>query len=237
MRVAGRILVRMLDAMAAAIAPGVTTRELDRICESGIRAAGAEPTFKGYCGYPAAACVSINDEVVHGIPRDRRLKSGDLVKIDVGVTKAGLIADAARTFEVGDVSPKLHALVLATEESFRQGIDQARVGNRIGDIGHAVQSYVEARGYSVVRALCGHGVGRELHEAPSIPNYGRPGKGMRLEAGMTIAVEPMVNLGGFDVRTLDDGWTVVTKDSLPSAHYENTILITNGEPEILTRHA
>jgi methionyl aminopeptidase len=226
----------VLKMVAREIRPGVTLAELDRVCEDLIRSEGGEPTFKGYRGFPAAACISVNEEVVHGIPGDRKLEPGDLVKVDLGVTRRGFIADAARTFEVGAVSPEKHALAVATEESFRVGVEQARAGNRVSDIGAAVQEYVEDRGYSVVRDLCGHGVGRELHEEPSVPNYGKPGKGIRLEAGMTLAVEPMVNLGGYEVETLANGWTVVTKDRLPSAHYENTILVTNGKPEILTLH-
>ncbi|MBN2538243.1 type I methionyl aminopeptidase [candidate division WOR-3 bacterium] len=234
MRDSGRILARVLKLVAREIAPGKTLAELDRACEELIRSEGGEPTFKGYRGFPCATCISINEEVVHGIPGERRLEPGDLVKVDCGVTRNGLITDAARTYEVGDVGPQKHALALATEEAFRVGIEQARAGNRVSDIGAAVEEFVEERGYSVVRDLCGHGVGRELHEEPSVPNYGRPGKGIRLEAGMTLAIEPMVNLGRFEVETEANGWTVVTKDRLPSAHYENTILVTDGAPEILT---
>lgn len=233
---AGRILAHVLKRMGEAIAPGVKLTELDEMCEDFIRSEGGEPTFKGYRGFPAAACISLNEEVVHGIPDDRKLQEGDLVKVDCGVTRGGFIADAARTFEVGDVGEDKRALSRATEESFWVGIRQARAGNRVSDIGHAVQTYIENRGYSVVRDLCGHGVGIELHEEPSVPNFGKPGKGIRLEPGMTIAVEPMVNMGRFEVETMENGWTVVAKDRLPSAHYENTILVTKGEPEILTQH-
>ncbi|UCG44190.1 MAG: type I methionyl aminopeptidase [candidate division WOR-3 bacterium] len=233
-RNAGRVVVKALDAVSREVGPGVALRHLERLCADVIRAHGGEPTFLGYRGYPAAVCVSVNDEVVHGIPGNRVLAEGDIVKVDVGVTKDGLIADAARTFEVGRVRPEVHALVEATERAFWKGVEQARHGNRVGDISHAVQEFVERHGYSVVRALCGHAVGLELHEEPSVPNYGRAGKGMTLKAGMTLAVEPMVNLGGFDVDTLDDGWTVVTKDGSPSAHYEHTVLVTDGKPEILT---
>lgn len=236
MRAAGRILERVLKLVACEVRPGLRLDELDRACEELIRSEGGEPTFKGYLGYPAATCISVNEEVVHGIPGERRLEPGDLVKVDCGVTRNGLIADAARTFEVGRVGPDKHALAVATEEAFWVGIEQARAGNRVSDIGAAVEEFVEDRGYSVVRDLCGHGVGRELHEEPSVPNYGRPGKGIRLEAGMTLAVEPMVNMGRFEVETESNGWTVVTRDRLPSAHYENTILVTDGAPEILTQH-
>jgi methionyl aminopeptidase len=234
-RNAGRVVARVLEAAGERVGPGVTLRDIERVCVEIIHELGGEPTFLGYRGYPAAVCISVNDEVVHGIPGNRVLAEGDIVKVDVGVTKDGLIADAARTFEVGRVSPEVHALVEATERAFWKGAEQARHGSRVGDISHAVQEYAEAHGYSVVRALCGHAVGLELHEEPSVPNYGRAGKGMLLRAGMTLAVEPMVNLGGFDVDTLDDGWTVVTRDGSPSAHFENTILVTDGKPEILTR--
>jgi methionyl aminopeptidase len=233
-RNAGRVVVKALDAVSREVGPGVALRHLEQLCADVIREHGGEPTFLGYRGYPAAVCISVNDEVVHGIPGERVLTEGDIVKVDVGVTKDGLIADAARTFEVGRVRPEVHALVQATERAFWKGVEQARHGNRVGDISHAVQEFVEGQGYSVVRALCGHAVGLVLHEEPSVPNYGRAGKGMTLKAGMTLAVEPMVNLGGFDVDTLDDGWTVVTKDGSPSAHYEHTILVTDGKPEILT---
>ncbi|HDR00144.1 MAG TPA: type I methionyl aminopeptidase [candidate division WOR-3 bacterium] len=234
MRAAGRILCRTLNLAAAAIAPGVMTRELDVLCEREIRSAGAVPTFLGYQGYPAATCISVNDEVVHGIPSDRQLREGDICKIDLGVTLDGMVADAARTWPVGRIRPETGDLLRATEEALARGVAQCRAGRRVGDVGHAIQSWVEARGFSVVRALCGHGVGRELHEEPQVPNYGRAGRGVRLEAGMTLAVEPMVNIGRHDVRILDDGWTVVTRDGLPSAHFEHTILVTDEEAEVLT---
>jgi methionyl aminopeptidase len=177
----------------------------------------------------------VNEEVVHGIPGHRRLAEGDIVKVDVGVTKDGLIADGASTFAVGNVMPEILALVAATEKSFWLGAAQAKAGNRVSDIGHAVQSYIESQGCSVVRDLCGHGVGTNLHEDPSVPNFGKPGQGMKLVVGMTLAIEPMVNMGRYEVETLSNGWTVVTSDRKPSAHYEHTVLVTAGEPEILTR--
>jgi methionyl aminopeptidase len=235
MREAARVLAGVLKLAGAAVVPGVTTRELDALCEREIRARGGVPTFLGYQGYPAATCISVNEEVVHGIPSDRRLEPGDICKIDLGVTRGGMIADAARTWPVGRVSAGLAALLRAAEEALERGVRECRSGKRVGDIGQAIQRHVEERGYSVVRALCGHGVGRELHEEPQVPNYGRAGRGVRLEAGMTLAVEPMVNVGRSEVETLSDGWTVVTKDRLPSAHFEHTILITDEEAEVLTR--
>ncbi|MFO7639416.1 MAG: type I methionyl aminopeptidase [bacterium] len=234
MREAGRVLTQVLELVGRAVVPGVTTRELNAVCEREIRARGGVPTFLGYRGYPAAACVSVNEEVVHGIPSDRRLVEGDICKVDLGVTLDGMIADAARTWPVGEVSSEVSALLRVTREALYRGLLECRAGRRIGDVGHAIQQYVEERGYSVVRALCGHGVGRELHEDPQVPNCGRAGRGEKLEAGMTLAVEPMVNLGRFEVETLSDGWTVVTKDGLPSAHFEHTILVTNADVEILT---
>ncbi|MFO7675404.1 MAG: type I methionyl aminopeptidase [bacterium] len=234
MREAGRVLARALDLAGAAIRPGVSTRELDALCEREIRSRGGTPTFLGYRGYPAATCISVNEEVVHGIPSDRRLRAGDVCKIDAGVTVGGMIADSARTWPVGAVRDELAALLRATEQALAAGLAQCRAGSRVGDVSHAIQQYAEERGYSVVRALCGHGVGRELHEEPQVPNYGRSGRGVRLEAGMTLAVEPMVNFGGFDVVTLSDGWTVVTKDGLPSAHFEHTILVCDRKAEVLT---
>jgi methionyl aminopeptidase len=233
-RAAGSVVAGALDAVGDSIRPGVTLKQLERVCEEYIRSHGGHPTFLGYRGFPAAVCIGVNEEVVHGIPSARRLAEGDIVKIDVGVTKDGLIADGARTFTVGDVRPQVAALVAATERSFWLGAAQAKAGNRVSDIGHAVQSYVEAQGYSVVRDLCGHGVGTKLHEDPSVPNFGRPGTGMKLVAGMTLAIEPMVNMGRYEVKTLGNGWTVVAADRKPSAHYEHTLLVTAGDPDILT---
>jgi methionyl aminopeptidase len=234
MRRAGRIVAGTLDAAAKEVGVGVSLKQLERVCDGYIRAHGGYPTFLGYRGFPGAVCIGVNEEVVHGIPSTRKLASGEIVKIDVGVTLDGLIADGARTFEVGKVGPDVKALIQATERAFWLGAAQARVGNRVSDISHAVQSHVEAQGYSVVRDLCGHGVGADLHEEPAVPNFGKRGLGMRLAAGMTLAIEPMVNMGRFEVETLANGWTVVAKDRKPSAHYEHTVFVTDGEPEILT---
>lgn len=217
------------------IKPGVTTKELDRLAEKFIRDRNAYPSFKGYRGYPATLCVSIDDEVVHGIPSDkRRLEEGSIVSIDVGAYFNGFHGDAARTFPVGKVSSEKLKLIEVTKQSFFEGVKYAKAGNRIGDIASAIQNYCESFGYSVVRALTGHGIGKEMHEDPEVPNFGKAGHGVRLSANMTIAVEPMINMGRYDVDFLPDGWTVRTKDKLPSAHYENTIAITDGEAEILT---
>ena len=237
MREAGRIVADVLECAGAALAPGVTTRELNALCEKEIRSRGGVPTFLGYNGYPAATCISVNDEVVHGIPSDRRLRAGDICKVDLGVTRDGMIADGARSWGVGAVTAELARLLETTAAALALGVRECRAGRRVGDVGHAIQRFVEKRGYSVVRALCGHGVGRELHEEPQVPNFGRAGHGVKLAPGMTLAIEPMVNLGRFDVETRSDGWTVATKDGLPSAHFEHTILVTDKDAEILTtRH-
>jgi methionyl aminopeptidase len=234
-RAAGRVVAGALAAAGRAVSLGTTLQQLEKVCDEYIRTRGGYPTFLGYRGFPAAVCIGVNEEVVHGIPGRRRLADGDIVKVDVGVTKDGLIADGARTFAVGRVKSDVLSLVAATERAFWLGAAQARAGNRVSDIGHAVQTYVEAQGYSVVRDLCGHGVGTKLHEDPSVPNFGRPGQGMRLAAGMTLAIEPMVNMGRHEVETLENGWTVIAADRKPSAHYEHTLLVTAGEPEILTK--
>lgn len=233
-RAAGRVVAGALEAVGKAVRSGKTLRQLEQVCDEYIRSCGGYPTFLGYRGFPAAVCVSVNEEVVHGIPGQRKLADGDIVKVDVGVTKGGLIADGARTFAVGDVRPDVAALVAATERSFWLGAAQAKAGNRVSDIGHAVQSYVEAQGFSAVRELCGHGVGTNLHEDPSVPNFGKPGTGVKLVAGMTLAIEPMVNLGRYEVETLANGWTVVAADHRPSAHYEHTVLVTADGPVVLT---
>ncbi|OJH38736.1 type I methionyl aminopeptidase [Cystobacter ferrugineus] len=236
MREAGRIVCEILDELEKAVAPGVTTWELDALSEKLIYQKGAKPAFKGYHGFPACLCASINHEVLHGIPSKRRkLQEGDLMKLDFGVVYRGFFGDSARTVPVGKVTPEAQALVNATREALNKGIQAMVVGNRIGDIGHAVQSYVEARGYSVVRDFTGHGIGRHLHEKPEVPNYGQPGSGMKLRPGMVLAVEPMVNQGTSDVMVLDDDWTAITVDNKLSAHFEHTVLITEGGPEILTR--
>ena len=235
MRVACRITALARKAAAAAGAPGVTTDEIDRIVRKTIEKAGAKPSFLGYGGFPASACISINDEVIHGIPSAKRVvHEGDIVKIDVGAYIGGFHGDCACTVPCGQVSDEAKRLIEVTRQSFYEGIQFARKGCRVSDISAAVQAYVEANGFSVVRSFVGHGVGQKLHESPEVPNFGRPGHGVRLQAGMTLAIEPMVNVGGYDVRVLSDGWTVKTKDGKLSAHYENTVAITDGAPEILT---
>jgi len=234
MRQAGAITRGALEAAKAAVRPGVTTLAIDRIVEDYIRAAGAVPSFKGYGGFPGSACVSVNEQVVHGIPGDRVLKEGDIVSIDVGVIYRGFHGDAARTYPVGRISADAQRLIEVTRQCFFEGIRFAKVGYRLGDLGAAIQSYAESHGFSVVRELIGHGVGRNLHEPPDVPNYGVPGRGLRFQKGMTLAVEPMINAGTHRVKTLEDGWTVVTADGAYSAHYENSIAVTDGEPLILT---
>ncbi|SKA63400.1 methionyl aminopeptidase [Butyricicoccus pullicaecorum DSM 23266] len=235
MRVACRITALARKAAYDAVAPGVTTDDIDRIVRKTIEEAGAKPSFLGYGGFPASACVSINDEVIHGIPSKKRVvRSGDIVKIDVGAYIGGFHGDCACTVPCGEVSEEAKRLIEVTRQSFYEGIKFAREGCRVSDISAAVQAYAQANGFSVVRSFVGHGVGRQLHESPEVPNFGRPGHGVRLQRGMTLAVEPMVNAGVYDVRVLSDGWTVKTKDGKLSAHYENTIAITDGEPEILT---
>ena len=235
MREAGRILAITHHELAKEVKAGMSTKEVDRIGETIIRDYGCEPSFLNYCGYPASICVSINDEVVHGIPNDKHIiRDGDIVSLDAGVIYQGYHSDAARTILVGEVSEEAKRLVAVTRESFFVGISEAKAGNHIIDIGRAIQKYVESHGFSVVRDLTGHRIGRHLHEKPNIPNYADR-QGVRLRPGMTLAVEPMVNAGEYDVAWMDDDWTVVTYDGSLSAHYENTILITEGEPEILSR--
>ncbi len=216
------------------VRPGVTTKEIDKAVHDFIVSQGATPSFLNYSGYPASACISVNNTVIHGIPDGRVLKEGDIVSVDVGAYIGGFHGDCAATFACGEISPEAQKLIDVTKQSFFEGMKFARQGNRVSDIGHAVQEYVEANGFSVVRDFIGHGVGANLHEEPEVPNFGKPGRGPRLIKGMTIAVEPMVNMGTHEVRILKDGWTTVTADGKLSAHYENTVLITDGEPEILT---
>ncbi|PZN09418.1 type I methionyl aminopeptidase [Thermaerobacter composti] len=238
MREAGRIVAAVLRELASALRPGITTADLDRLAERLIREAGAEPAFKGYQGFPASICTSINDEVVHGIPSPRRvIREGDVVSIDVGARYHGYHGDSAATFAVGAVSAEARRLLEVTRRSLEAGIAAARPGHRVGDVGHAVQQVVEAAGFSVVRDYAGHGIGRAMHEDPQVPNYGRPGTGLRLRPGLVLAIEPMVNAGGPAVRTDPDGWTVRTVDGSLSAHFEHTVLITEGEPEVLTAGA
>lgn len=225
-----------LKAAGEAVEPGVSTAEINRIAHKFITDAGAIPTFKGYNGYPAATCISINDVVIHGIPSSKQIiREGDLVSIDVGATFNGYVGDNAATFAAGDISPEAKRLSDTTRESLYEGIRAAVAGGRIGDIGHAVQSYCESRGFSVVRTFTGHGVGSQMHEDPSVPNFGTPGRGVRLLPGMTIAIEPMINMGTHEVRQMPDGWTIKTKDGKLSAHFEHTIAITADGPVILTQ--
>ena len=235
MRAAGEILAKVHQNLGNELKPGMSTFEVDRLGEEMIRSYGCEPSFKNYQGYPASVCVSVNDEVVHGIPNKHHLlQEGDIVSLDIGVIYKGYHSDAARTLIMPAVSDEVKELVKVTRECFFEGIKQAIPGNHVRDIGKAVQEYAESHGYSVVRDLIGHGVGSKLHEDPEVPNFVTPRRGPKLRPGMTIAVEPMINLGEYDVYWLEDDWTVVTEDGLPSAHYENTILITEGEPEILS---
>lgn len=230
-----RIVALALRLVARSIRPGVNTGFLDRLVDDFIGSMGGRPAFKGFRGFPASICVSINEEVVHGIPGSRRIKPGDLVSVDVGVEKGGYYGDAAATFSVGEVSKQKRQLMVATWEALHKGIKMAVAGNRLSDISHAIQAHVERRGYSVIRELVGHGIGKELHEDPQIPNFGSPGQGPILKEGMVLAIEPMVSAGGYEVRTLDDRWTVVTVDGSPSAHFEHTVVITKDGPQILTR--
>ena len=234
MRAAGQIVARVLKRLSEMVEPGVTTRDLDQEAERMIRDAGALPTFKGYHGYPASICASINDEVVHGIPGNRKLRDGDIIGIDCGATYLGYVGDSAVTVPVGDVSEDVKKLLKATRESLYKAIEKCRVGNRLGDVCNSVQAYVEPLGYSIVRNYCGHGIGRAMHEEPQVPNYGRAGTGPILREGWVIAIEPMVNLGRHDVKVLPDGWTVITLDGRPSAHFEHTVAITEGGPQVLT---
>lgn len=236
MQEAGRILALTHYELAKEVKPGMSTRDIDTLGETIIRDYGCIPSFLNYCGYPASICVSVNDEVVHGIPSDKHIiQDGDIVSLDAGVIYKGYHSDAARTLIVGAASEEARRLVEVTRQSFFEGIQYARPGYYISDIGRAIQEYVEANGFSVVRDLVGHGVGRRLHEKPDIPNFLDQKKGPRIKPGMTLAIEPMVNAGGYDVEWLEDDWTVVTEDGSLSAHYENTILVTRDEPVILSR--
>ena len=235
MRLAGRITAEALVVAGETIRPGITTKELDTKIKRYIEKCGATPTFLGYNGFPGSACISINDEVIHGIPSDKIIiKDGDIVKVDVGARFRGYNGDSARTFAVGKVSDEALRLISVTEQSFYEAMKVAKAGNRIGDIGHAVENFVISNGFSVVREYTGHGVGADLHEEPEIPNHGKAGRGARLYPGMTLAIEPMVNAGVHDVRVLKDGWTVTTADGKLSAHYENSICITDSDPILLT---
>ena len=234
MRRACRITAAARALAGEMVRPGVTTKEIDKAVHDFIVSQGATPSFLNYYGYPASTCISVNQTVIHGIPDNRVLQEGDIVSIDVGAYIGGFHGDCAATFACGEISPEAQKLIDVTKQSFFEGIQFARQGCRVSDIGSAVQAYVESNGFSVVRDFIGHGVGAELHESPEVPNFGRPGRGPRLIKGMTLAVEPMVNMGAYGVKVLSDGWTTVTADGSLSAHYENTVLITDGEPEILT---
>lgn len=235
MRKAGGIVAQVLDELVQMVRPGISTGELDSFAERRCKELGSLPAFKGYHGFPASVCISINQEVVHGIPSPKRiLKEGDIVGLDFGVSYQGWYGDSARTVAVGNVSPEAQRLMEVTQESLRLGIEQCREGNRVFDIGHAIQNYVERFGYGVVREFVGHGIGRALHEEPQVPNYGPKGKGLTLKVGMVLAIEPMINAGSHEVKVLSDGWTAVTVDRSLSAHFEHTVAITESGPEILT---
>ena len=234
LRAANQIVARTLAEVAKVIAPGVTTLKLDTIAEEYIRSQGAVPGFKGYGGFPGTLCVSVNENVVHGIPSNYALREGDIVSVDCGAVKDGYNGDSTYTFCVGEVDEEVKRLLRTTKESLYIGIEHAVEGNRIGDIGHAIQEYCEKRGYGVVREMCGHGVGRKLHEDPDVPNYGRKGTGPLIKNGMVIAIEPMINMGSKNIVIEHDGWTTRTKDRKPSAHYEHTIAIHHGKPDILS---
>lgn len=230
-----RIVAEVLEGVKKNIAPGVTTKELDEYVESFIRSKGARPAFKGYRGYPASVCTSINEQVVHGIPDSIKIKKGDIISLDIGVQHKGFYGDAAVTLPVGSVKGQARKLIVVTERALVAGMEKSIVGNRLSDISAAIQTCVESEGFSVVRSFVGHGIGRELHEEPQIPNFGKPGEGPELLPGMTLAIEPMVNAGSWEVDILDDGWTAVTKDRSLSAHFEHTVAITKNGPHILTK--
>lgn len=234
MRRAGKLVGETHAFLKKLIKPGITTKELDQAAEEFIRKHNGLPAFKGYHGFPGSICASINEVVVHGIPGLKKLKDGDIISIDIGTIVDGYYGDGAKTYPVGDISEEAKELIRVTKQSFYEGIKFAKKGYRLSDISHAIQSYVEKQGFSVVRDYVGHGIGQNMHEDPQIPNFGPPGMGPRLRAGMILAIEPMVNAGGYHVKVLSDNWTVVTVDNRLSAHYEHTVLITEGEPELLT---
>lgn len=235
MRESGKVTGKILRELEDFIKPGVSTKDIDRFVEETIRAHGMIPTFKGYGGFPASACVSINDEVVHGIPsKKRKLKEGDIVSVDIGATYKGYVSDAARTYGVGKIDSEAQRLIDATRDSFFEGLKFCKPGCRLSDISHAIQVKAESEGFGVIRDYVGHGIGSEMHEEPQIPNFGKPGRGPRLAKGMCLAIEPMITQGSYEVDVLLDNWTVVTLDGKLAAHYENTVVITDGEPELLT---
>lgn len=235
MRDAGKVVAEAHQEVAKAAQEGVTTGELDRIAEEHIVKRGVKPSFKGYYGFPASICASVNEQVVHGFPGLRQLKNGDIISVDIGAELNGYHGDAAATLPVGEIDQEVQRLLDVTKESLEKGIEQAIIGNRLSDISHAIQKHAETNGFSVVRDYVGHGIGRKMHEEPQVPNFGMPGRGPRLKQGMALAIEPMVNLGTYEVETLSDNWTVITKDKKPSAHFEHSIAITENGPEILTR--
>jgi len=235
-RQGAEILSRAHAEVAKLVKPGVSTGELDKVAEEYIRSHDGEPSFKGYNGFPGSLCISINEQVVHGIPGDTELKDGDIVSIDGGVFYKGFHSDAAYTYPVGNVSDEVKKLLRVTKESLHIGIERAKSGNRIGDIGFAIQQYVEDFGFSVVRELVGHGIGKTLHESPEVPNYGKRGRGTKLKTGLILAIEPMVNMGERSIVQESDGWTIRTRDHQPSAHFEHTVAVLNGTPEVLTTH-
>ncbi|MDQ7030218.1 MAG: type I methionyl aminopeptidase [Ardenticatenia bacterium] len=234
MRQAGRLVAQAHQLVRELLRPGVTTAEIDQHVETFIRAHKAVPSFKGYRGFPASTCISINEELVHGIPGRRRLRAGDIVSVDIGVIYRGYHGDSAWTYAVGDISPEARRLLQTTETALMAGIAQARAGKRLGDVGHAIQQVVEAAGFSVIREYVGHGIGREMHEPPQVPNYGESGKGLLLRPGMTLAIEPMVSMGTWETRVLHDQWTVVSADGSLTAHFEHTVAITDNGADILT---
>ena len=234
MRLAGKLVSQTLDMVEDNITAGMTTGQLDMLVEDFIRSRGAIPAFKNYQGYPASACISIDEEVVHGIPGKRKIKEGEIVSVDIGTIVDGFYGDSARTFAIGEVSDDKARLMENTRRSLAAGIDKAREGNKLGEISAAIQTVAESDGFGVVRQLVGHGIGRNMHEEPQVPNFGSPDQGPVLKAGMVLAIEPMINMGTYEVKTLPDGWTVVTADGTPSAHFEHTVEITEGDPEVLT---
>lgn len=234
LRASNQLVSRTLGELARAIHPGVTTRDLDKLAEEYIRDHGAVPGFLGYNGYPATLCTSLNDEVVHGIPSDYALREGDIISVDCGVKLDGFFGDSAYTFAVGETDPGWLELMLNTREALQKGIGMARAGNRLGDIGHAIQSHAESAGYSVVREMVGHGLGQNLHEEPEVPNFGRRGSGVKLKAGMVVCIEPMINMGARYIQQDRDGWTIRTRDGKPSAHYEHAVAVREGEADILS---
>lgn len=236
MRQGGQILAEAVERLRDLVKPGISTAEIDQEMEEFIRVRGANPAFKGYRGFPATICASINEEVVHGIPSPhRRVKEGDIISLDLGCVVDGYYADCAITLAIGDVPPRVQELLAVTQESLERAIAECRPGRRLGDVSHAVQSHVERHGFSVVRAFVGHGIGRALHEDPQVPNFGEPGRGPLLKPGMVLAIEPMVTMGNWEVRILDDHWTAVTQDGSLAAHFEHTVAITEDGPEVLTR--